>query len=408
MKNLTTQIAPIQGKAKALIPEIQKSVTNAKAALSNIKAVNSAEDAEKVNKLLAKVRTTYNKVKGYREEMTKPLDEFKKELMALENEIATTKKDNEYARVKNELDRYWNEIEAKKREEQKRIEAEKAHNIELERIKSEMLSAIDMGFINALETGETALIKVVDNATLESYDNSIKLLNYKPNLKPELFNKWLDVPHNNSVVSEIEFEQLKRETFDSHYGKTNEDYIDKSTVLLKQYKEKLEAKKPELERLAKADDAEREKIERHQKSVKAKEEADRQARIEAEKKAAEEAKRDREAESTMEHEFKAQVRSQELEEAEGVRRNVSYRLKGNPNAMQAAKALSNVIIHCVASEDFKGIYKLDKDGNPKQEDGQPVYIDGINDWLKQLAKVNKDATIEGIDKIEKVSSVVRK
>lgn len=408
MQELTTQLWPIQGKAKALIPEIQKSVTNAKAALSKIGAVTSKEEAEQVNSLLAKVRNTYKKVKGLREEMTKPLDDFKKHLMELENEIATTKgKDSEYNRVKAELDKYWNEVEAKQKAEQQRIEAEKAKNLEIERIKSEQISAIEMGIIEAMQAGENALIKIIENATLDNFDTQLSKLNYKPNLKPELFNKWTNVEHNTSLVSDSEFQDLQKRCFDKHYGNVNEKYIDNSNQLLSQYREKLEGLKPKLKLLAEANEEQKAKIERENASIKAKEEQERNERIEAEKKAAEDAKRDREAEAQMDLEFQAQVQNQSLEESEGVRKNVKYILEGDPDPVQASKVLANVIIHCVASEDFKGIYKLDKEGNIKYEDGYPVYIDGVADWLKQLAKINKDADIKGLKKVESVSSVVR-
>lgn len=390
--------------------------SKAMAALSALKKIDSDEDEKIVRHVLGRVRATFEEIQKMRKDVTGPLDAIKSELMEFEKRISTDKNSNsEYIRGKKMLDQYANKKAADAAAEQLKIQLEKDIKLEEANIKSQLIKSIELGVFDLVKEGEIGLTKFVAEMTSDNYDEKLGKLNYKPKLKPDAYSKLMQVDYNRQLITVDKFTEIIKVLGDKfEYDNVNAAYSEQALIVLEIFKKDvIPLRKIELDERAKSSaDEQKIKAEQDKENLKAKlEEVDQT--YESEKKEVVEKAEDKAAESMIDAEFEAQVSLQQIDEQKGVRKNLCYSL--NEDALSKPSALLDTMVkvmtHVIADAKFKGIVKRDSQGFPKLDsDGKVQYVDGINYWLKELAKLGIDTDkvkIPNLDKIEDVSTIVR-
>lgn len=392
---------------------MEDKTTKAAAALSVIKSVNSKEEDDKAAHILGRVRSTFEVVKDMRKSITDPMAEIKAALMEFEKKISTAKGANsEYTRVKQLRDAYANQVAAEAREESDRIQKEKDVQFEVSRIKSELVKSIELGVFDLIKDGEIQLTKFVASMTLENFGEQLAKLNYTPKIKPDAYLAIMEVPYNKNLVSVAEYAELLKRLEDKFgYDHVNAAYAKSALEILVKFKHDIiPARKEDLEKRAEASKGVQ-KIKGNQDDQLLK---DRMNEIEekyhVDKEAAIEKIEDNEAEEKINAEFDAQVTVQEIKEQKGIRTNVSYSINEEilDKPVKQIDLLAKVITNIMVDAKFKGIIKRDKQGFPaKDSEGKTQYVDGVNFWLKELARLKIDIDIDDLVRTESVSTVVR-
>lgn len=395
-------ISEIVAKNKPIIAEkIQKAVSIGKM----ITIVDTDDQAKTANDYLVKCNATIPVIEGLRKEYTSLVDQWKKSEMAGETELKA-----EMDRVRKLLnDRANRENEANKIKQQA-IELTKKKAIEVARVKQAMVDGVARGIAERLKSGEDAIAGMFEKATLETVDQlPAKLDGIKPKLKEDLFDGFLNVTFDKELIGDSEFlEIFKKARAHFDYPKCDQVYCKDVAAIIVRWKEKIPARKTELERISKASAAEAERLKSEAGERAIAEAASRAALLETQDKAIQEKSSQKISEATMDAEFRAQVGNQEIAPLEGVRGVISYRLKDESNAVKVVEALSQVMIHVAADPGFKGWYKRDASGIPKRDDkGNPEYITPIQSWLDLLAKVKPAPDVHGLVKFEDVSAVAK-
>jgi len=401
---------------EANVAIMDEKTTKALVVLSGIKKIDSADDEEKARHWLGRVRPTFETVQKLRKEITDPLDVIKKELMEYEKKISTTKgSGSEYARVKTLLDQYANKKAAEAKIEQDRIEHEKNVKLETADIKSKLIKSIELGTFDLIKNGEVQLTKYVAEMTLENFDEKLGKLNYKPKMSPDAFKKLMTVSYNPTLISSEDYQKIITDFGEKfEYKNINDSYCEQSSIILERVKLKdIPEHKAELDKLAAAvetgmlDNAavDPEKLKEKLAAI------DNTYAIE--KQAVEEKADDVAGEAKIDAEFEAQVSKQSIEQQTGIRKNISYAFddKAIGKMTKVIETMAKVITHVLADAKYKGIIKKDSQGFPKMDsDGKIQYVDGINYWLKEMAKLNIDTdevNIPNLVKTEDVSTIVR-
>lgn len=395
-------ISEIVAKNNPIIAEkIQKAVSIGKM----ITVVDTDDQAKTANDYLVECNATIPVIEGLRKEYTNIVDQWKKSEMAGETELKA-----EMDRVRKLLnDRANRENEANKIKQQA-IELTKKKAIEVARVKQAMVDGVARGIAERLKSGEDAIAGMFEKATLETVDQlPTKLDGIKPKLKEDLFRSFLVIIHDVELISHTEWKDLSDKAY-AHfdYPKCDQVYCKDVAAIIIRWKEKIPARKAELERISKAsaDEAERLKTEATERAIA--EAASRAALLETQDKAIQEKSSQKLSEATMDAEFRAQVGNQEIAPLEGVRGVISYRLKDESKPVKIIEALSQVMVHVAADPGFKGWYKRDAAGIPKRDEkGNPEYIPAIQAWLDLLAKVKPSPDVHGLVKFEDVSAVAK-
>ena len=408
------KVDEIKRNFETSVPVMNDKVTKALAALSQVTKVDSDQEDEIANKLLQKVRATYNVVSSMRKEITDPMDQLKSDLMQFEKKIDTKKgSDSDYNRVKILRDQYASKKAEEARKRAEEIEHKKRVQQEEVRVKSEMKIAVESGVIKLIADGQNMLSKALQNVTLESYDDLMKKLNYKPTLKLETFQSWLDVPYSKSLMSDDKFTELLKKAEEAfnfeHVAKT---YSDEATELLKKYRnEYLPEKRAKLEKIASLAEADKKRAEELAKEEEDNFIKEQKRRLEDEQHQKIETARDEQNEELLNAEFEAQVQSQSIEQQSGVRKTLSLRLSADAEKRPAfaIEALTKLMTHVLSHPESRGLFRRDSQGFPKTDDkGRPVYIEGIDYWLKEAARLKIDcSSINNIDQTINTTSIAR-
>lgn len=393
---------------------MQDKVSKALAALSKVDKIDSDEQDEFANKLLQKVRATYNVVSSMRKEITDPLDQIKSDLMEYEKKIDTKKNsDSEYYRVKLLRDQYASKKAEEARKRQEEIERKKRAQQEETRIKGEMKISVETGVFNLIKDGTNMLSKMLQNVTLETYDETIKKLKYKPTLKAETFEKWLDVHYDKSLLSAERFQEIKSKAIE-HFNFDNvaETYQKEATQLLNRYRDEyLPEKRKKLEDLQKLNEEQRAKAEQLAKEQEEEFINSQKRELEDQQHEKIEQARDEASEELLSAEFEAQIQTQSIEQQSGVRRKISMRLNAEAERKPAfaIEAIAKLMTHILSHPDCKGLYKRDSQGFPKMDEkGKPEYVDGIAYWLKEAARLKIDVSkISHIDETIETTSIAK-
>jgi hypothetical protein len=372
------------------------------------------DDAQDIfaNDFLTKARITLegsDKKKGVKEERlesTKVLDEAKAWAMGPEKELIA-----EMERVKRLRDIRANKKAAEAAEQQKEIEMQKAYEIYRSEVKSRMQKSYMEGVEKKLSDLQTAISNMFAAATLEKFTLE-KSLNIKPSLKESYFDDLLTVPFDQSIMTVEQFDELKakaKEYFS--FEKVNAVYIDLANKIIAEWKEKIPFKRVELEKIAKGG-AEAEKAKQKAQSDQAQLETKQKSEAAQRQADIDKAANDLASGGALEAEFKAQVQTQSIDEPAG-RTITKYRIdpKIEADPMQLSTFIGKLILH-VTMETEEGkrtfsIFKKTKTGETKvNADGQPEYIDGIQEWLDLMAKIKYTNTklVPGLVEIKKIST----
>lgn len=392
-------------------PIIEQKVGAALGALALVTVVNSDENDKLANDLLVKCNNTLPVIEGLRKEYTSKIDEIKKSELVLENSLKA-----EMERVRTLRNAYAQEKAIAIAEANKKIELEKKKAQEIARIKASMVKSVESGIMAKISAGEQSIADLFHKMSLDNFGDAVKLLDFRPVLKPELFDSFFNVDYDKTLIGPKEFTDIVTAAkVHFKYDRCNTEYINEVSKILIDWKAKLPAKKKELEAIAVGDakaaqikaDAERRAAE--DEKARQQELADRQAEIDLKAKAEEQG-------AIIDSEFAAQIQAQELPQLTGVRKGYSYRFENEDdiikNFPKVVDILSRAWIHVVTDDSFKGFIKRQKSGFPKvDERGQVMYIDPVQEVLDMLAKVRdskgNSPEIPGLVRTEEVSTVAK-
>lgn len=395
-------------------PEIKRRCTNASIALSKFKKIESDEEDEVVESVLVKVRTTYQHCNMLRKESTSLLDELKEEMMEPERLISALAGDKEkslYLEKKSLRDSYAAEKYKKQQEEQARILKEKNAKEEKIRLTAFFETAFFENITNAINNTIAGIENYYNSLTLQDFEEKTKRFSMKPVLKQDVFESWFKVDFNSSKLSGEEFDTLIKDEIRTKYiyNTLNDQYVKQVEAVMLQWKEKLPAKKSELqslEELRKTNAEEAAHIEQQNKEAQK-----RDADALAEKQEADRIKRVQEIEQNqrtlqLEANFDAQVQVDQMVEQEGIRKK-KVAIIDVPQA-KIVDTFARVLFACFQNKKFEGYLKTDKSGNlaAPDENGNPVYTK----WAEELLSFYAQYCIQNIQgiTIKEVITTVQK
>jgi hypothetical protein len=349
------------------------------------------------NDLVAKGSKAHKEIEAARKGATKILDEAHAWAMGPEKELLA-----ELERLKKLRNIRANNIETKRKADLARIEAEKEKGIYIGTIKSEIKSKVNLVIAEKIIQTEKSIVEMFNKVQLENFHQLENQLNTtKPQLKRELWETMFTVTFDQNKLSVDEFGKIQDAARGAYtYDYVNNAYIETANKVLAKWREQLPFRKKELEKIASGDqNAVKQAEQRANANNKAVEEESRKRteKIETEKK-------EDVAKVSLEAEFKANQDGANLNEQqqENTRTKRIYRLSPETEVdmMKLSTVIGKAIIHMMVQKEFKdggGIFKLNKDKSIKKDDaGNPVYIDGVQDWLDALASLPYTAEIPGI------------
>lgn len=390
------------------LPIIQDKTARMKAALSALKAINDDKVDAWAEQALVKAREVETTVDKLRKEISKPLDSYKGLIMTFEKGMQ-----DEMKRIKLLRDQYANQKLAKQKEEQAKIEKEKIYAVHEGEVKAEMKAAIEYGVAQKLQDLENAIADMFSKMTLENFQAIAGKLNFKPALKAELIDQWLrGVPRNKQIMSDEKFEELvtRAKAYPAwSYDNINGGYLEQAIKIIAKYRDKIQPRVKELQAIANAganSDKMKAEADERQRKEEEKRKADAQAKLNTIANVAEAEKQN----ASLTAEFNAQVAKQGIQELSGVRGKSSYRIdpKVENNLGQVASIIGKMVLHMLSEKDYKGIFERDKAGFIKKDDkGEPIYVDGVAYWLKEIAKLDYAVNIDGLIRTDEVTTVAK-
>jgi hypothetical protein len=394
-------------------PVIVEKVERMLAAMSAVKVIQSEDDDKYANDVLVKCNATLPVIEGLRKEYTSVIDAWKTQEMTLENQVK-----DEIDRIRKERTRWKTEQDAEAKRKYAEIEKKKTHDLEIEKVKANLVAGMELAVAERIAQGDAAISKMFSELTLETVDQIEGKLNFEPKLKPELYNETIDGfdKFNGEIVTVEEVADIKAR-FKAKYTLEvmSEKYVGMVRNVQKQWKEKIPARKKQLQELAKADADTKAKLAASiaQAQLKQQEES---GKALAETKAAIEKKReDTTTEAFVNSEFVAQSAKQQVAEADGVRKKIVYRFADEEalinDPMRFVQTMSSIIAHVATDKGYLGIYKRDvKSKLPKKDPttGLMIYAEEVQGWLDWLATIKPSPTIPGLTATEQLTSVAKK
>lgn len=361
------------------------------------------------NNFLAKCNVTLETIKSARLSSTRILDEAKTWAMTPEKELEAEM--DRIKKLRNERARKIAEAQA---EQARAIEMQKAYDIHRGAVKAKMQESLQLGVSGRLKSLEDAIAKTFNECTLAKVGGLAQALNIKPSLKEEFFDKLLDVPFDQNIMSTDQFADAKAKGkihFD--FQKTNAVYIEMANKILAAWREKIPAKKLELERIAKASGEEAINLKAKADRDKIDEEARRKQEQTRQEEAIKTSAKDEEAKATLTAEFESHKAAQDIAEQSGTRKTKTFRIDPavEIDFVKLSGFLGKLVLHVsLDKENFTGIFKRTKAGEIKlDEDGNPEYVEGVQYWLDQMKKVKyaNAQLIPGLISTEKIATVAK-
>ena len=250
--------------------------------LSEIKEKGMSDELDqRCANYLEKSRKTVKLMNEQRSPITKMFDQIRTEFTGMENSIDPTKAGN----VPNQIQVFRNQFAAKKREEEEKRRREEAMKLQKQQALTKYETDVEADFrelfsrymtlrINELTTLNTSL-------TLENFDTlSVKIVDYPTTMPADLFNHLILSVLIPQILSTDEAAKIGARVQSRLLAQFNEQY----TTEIGDYKDTivdaLKSKHAELERMAKANAEEQERM----KQELAAKEAAEAARLEAERK----------------------------------------------------------------------------------------------------------------------------
>lgn len=350
---------------------------------------------------LAKVKPVMEKIELRRKEITGGLDDLKQVLMTPEKSIKAS-----FETAKAYCDA-WNQKLADDAKKQKaEIEKQRQADLEAIEIKAALTRKIEMFIANKVVSVDGAMIDFFTKITLANFDACNVAINANPALKQsdyDAFFTGIPTPvHCNAERLQQIIDDVKA---GYPFATVSQMYSDEMLKKMQPWRDKMPAKKVELEGLAKQSEADQAAAATAAAAKAAEETA-------AAAKAAEEAKAAKEAElqqaqnnEKLGAEFTAQIQTQTVAAPAGVR--TSKRAKFICAEKDMPVVLTELIFTCITHPKHAGIYDKDKKGNVKLDaDGSPLYADWIESMLKFYA-TNCKPTITGLQVDDKVSTIAK-
>lgn len=404
-KEIPSEIKNVLVLASQYKPKMEIISTKAIAAMQAIQTIEDDDDRQYVNDVLANVRDAYNKIKGYRTEITKPVDEFKSALMEYERPLGDDK-GSEYSRLRTLIGAYDQEKINKKKKTEEEAQRKKDRENHLVDIGAAILTNLSNLIMAKVKKGDEDSAAYFKTATLEDFDERAeKYRKMKPTLKTEDYHNCFKVPYKQHLFSEAEYKDItetlaKVETFE----KWNEELFRLSTPIVNEWKAKIPELKQNLINLKNAkDESERKRIADEQ-SAKAKEEEDRRNQsIQQQLAESSSAIANQASLAKLENEFVAQATVQTIGDTGPVKWVLKF-----TEPKKTMPALSAIIYHCMAHKDFPGIQKRDaKKKMVFDAKGRPEYIEAVQWWINFFLS-NCDINIDGTTVYEDAKVIVKK
>lgn len=396
---------------KKTFAENRERVDRALAVGKKIISVQTEEEDQLANNYLAKANTTLSGIKTRRLASTKILDDAKAWAMGPEKELAA-----EMERIRALRDERARKMQAEAEAKRKEIERQKAKEMHVGQVKAAMKQSVELGVAKRLQELEASISKAFDACTLEGVDTLAKRLKIKPSLKEEFFDGLLSVSFDSSLMTVEEFVDLKaRAKAYFSFEKVNGEYIAMAEEIIEKWTKLIPAKRKELETLAKAQGEEAEKLKAKIEERRRAEEERRKEELAAQEAEIKRRAAEEEAEASLNAEFNAQVQAQEIETAgmpSGTRKVKRFRLDPatERDFVKLSTVIGKIVLNVLSEKENDGIFKRTRDKAIKLDaDGRPEYVEGVQYWLDQIAKVPymTEKTIPGLILEEKVSTVAK-
>jgi hypothetical protein len=389
-------------------PVIDDKVTRMKAALSAVKAVGDPKTDQYANDLLVKVAKGVTDIETLRKAYTGPINDWLKDQIIGENEVKA-----ELDRVRGLRNAYAKKQADERKKEQDEIDKKKRFTEAEAVVKSRMKMSLETGITKKIADLEAYLADVFNKATLENV-GAIKpmLEKIKFGLKEDYYTGLLDVTYSDTVLTEDDFKALKKRALDYwKFEDKNKVYVEAANETRAAWIAKLPARKKELEEIAKGGE----------KAAKIKADAEHRATQEAELRKREQEEQAKKIalqgqsiaqEGTINAEFNAQVAAQSIAApASGTRTKKLYLIDATieGEVTKVVKVLASLMLNVLTEPNPKlegkmTIWKRDKSGQVIfREDGVPEYIEGVQYWLDEAAKIKRPIQIEGLYQTDSVS-----
>lgn len=399
------EIKSVAEKVETILPKLVKGNANCLAILSEIKVIENDEQFENATTDLVDVRTTYDKMKALRMEVTDVLMELKDELMSYERPLNTTDAKSEYSRARKVLETYQQEKLEKVRAEQA-LQAKKKdqdnHKVDL---RAKMIENLANNVVETIKTADQYSKMLFDSLPLDIFDEKAETFKkQKPKLKQENYDKCFAMHHNTALLTKMEFDALVSDVkVNEPYDKWNEALIEAVAPIMNEWRARIPEIKEEKIKIAAAQGEEKVKLEAEAKAKFDLELKQRQDNLDA---AAKEQKEMIQSDANMEkmsNEFASQAANQNLDDAGKVKLILKF-----VDAKTTPKALFEIMYHVFSHKDFPGIQKRDKVKKLVFDaKGRPEYIDPVQWWVDFFMD-NCDAHIENTVITEDAKIVVRK
>jgi hypothetical protein len=389
-------------------PVIDDKVTRMKAALSAVKAVGDPKTDQYANDLLVKVAKGVTDIETLRKAYTGPINDWLKDQIIGENEVKA-----ELDRVRGLRNAYAKKQADERKKEQDEIDKKKRFTEAEAVVKSRMKMSLETGITKKIADLEAYLADVFNKATLENVAAIKPMLEkIKFGLKEDYYTGLLDVTYSDTVLTEDDFKALKKRALDYwKFEDKNKVYVEAANETRAAWIAKLPARKKELEEIAKGGE----------KAAKIKADAEHRATQEAELRKREQEEQAKKIalqgqsiaqEGTINAEFNAQVAAQSIAApASGTRTKKLYLIDATieGEVTKVVKVLASLMLNVLTEPNPKlegkmTIWKRDKSGQVIfREDGVPEYIEGVQYWLDEAAKIKRPIQIEGLYQTDSVS-----
>jgi len=380
-----------------------------KAVRDKLKVIDTVAQDQYVENLIVISRNTAGEMEKLRKEYTAKVNAWLKDEIAPENELKAEIQalvDMRNARAK--------QIADKAAQESARIQAEKDKSTYEIEVKRALKASVEKGLYDRIVALDNSLadwfVKNIRPETAAGMEKSLKGMS--PKLKEDIYLSWFMVDTDSARMSIEEYNALvARAKAHYTYETINEKYVGEAKPIIQKWVEKIPSRVKELELIAKGGD----QGERVKKIAEEREANERQEAAKAveDKLTASVQKINEEAQGEqMSAEFKAQAQEQKVEQPTGTREQKFFVLDAPGNTLQVSKIVGSIIIHMIphksAEDKIKMILKHDKNGKPAlDKDGDPVYTDGVQFWLDQVAGLGYDPKIEGLTLKRKISTVAK-
>lgn len=358
------------------------------------------------NELLVKAGVAETDIVKMRMAISKPMDNFKKEIMIFEKELQ-----EEIGRIREMRNARANAIAAKAKAAEDEINKKKKYLQYEAEIKSKMKVSLESGIADRVFELDNALAKLVDCLTIQTRSAIEKqIAGFKPSLKKEYFESLLDVEYDAAQMTAEQFADVKARalTYWKH-DEMNAAYCKECGAVVDKWRKAIPGKILELKQIASGGPA-AEALAKNAAAIATQNAEERKAAHESGKqKISVEAEAEKQTE-VLNTEFDAQVKLSGVEQQEGGRKKVTYRIdpKIEKDFIQVAAMLGKIALHMLAEKDSKGIFVRDKQGHYKRDDrGQTIYVDGVSYWLNELASLQYTPDIPGLIKTEEVITIAK-